>query len=198
MSVKTKMRSERVNRQGLILENKKGMALVMSLMMLILLSVLGVAVVSLSGTDLQTSDFERRSARAFSAAESGITQARNDLQVFVLSAPQNGQWPADDGTVIDGVMNGAASKAYNLLISGEPIAFSYTMTDFGAANDLTILITATGTDKNLQQRVETVFRYEPPDQVGAQECYNSQCNSVDESSGKAVNFTGTTNSSIDL
>jgi len=185
-------------KRGSLLGDEAGIALLMSLLMLFLLSLLGMTVLNLSGTDLQTTTYERMSNRAFSSAESGITQARNDLQVFVVSAPQNGQWTANDGTVIAGVMGGGTSNSFNLLVSGVPMSFSYTIADFGAVNDQTVLITSTGAFKNIQQRVEAVLKYEPPDPTGAQECYNAKCSSADQSSGKTVTFTGTPNSSVDL
>ena len=186
-------------RQGKgILTKQQGIALLMSLLMLFLISILGMAGISLSGADLQSTGYERKSTRAFSAAESGLTQARNDLQVFIVGAPNNGQWPASDSTVITGIMGESTEKSYTIPASGETLNFSYQITDFGTGTDRTVLITSTGTFQNVQQRVEAIFRYEPPGAVGSQECYNTKCTSVDQSSGKTVNFTGSPNSTITL
>jgi len=168
----------------------------MSLMMLFLLSVIGMAGITLSGTDLQSSSYERKSTRAFSAAESGLTQARSDLQVYIVGTPNNGQWPASDTTVITNLM--AGQHAYNLATSGGSLKFLYDITDFGATNDKMVLITSTGTFQNVEQKVEAIFRYEPPTTTGSQECYNTKCTSADQSSGKSVNYTGSPNSTVTL
>ncbi|MFQ5543045.1 MAG: hypothetical protein ACE5FY_01685, partial [Nitrospiria bacterium] len=142
--------------------------------------------------------YERKIMRAFSAAESGLTQARSDLKSFVVDTPQNGQWPANDSAVITGIMAGELKKQYALTVSGEPLTFSYVLSDFGNTTDRTVLIQSTGIFGNVQQRVEAIFRYEPPTVIGSQECYNTQCTSLEQNSGKAVNFNGTPNSSVTL
>jgi len=177
---------------------EQGIALLMSLMMLFLLSVIGMAGISLSGTDLQSSHYERKSTRAFSAAESGLTQARSDLQVYIVGTPNNGQWPASDATVISGVMGGGTSNSFTLSTSGGDLSFSYAISDFGTGNDKMVLITSTGSFQNVQQTVEAIFRYEPPTTIGSQECYNTKCTSADQSSGNAVNYTGSPNSMVTL
>ncbi len=70
------------------------------------------------------------SARAFSAAESGLTQARNDMQAFVETAPQNGQWTATDGAVVAGIMGVASEKSYTVSVSGQSMTFAYSITYF--------------------------------------------------------------------
>ena len=186
------------HRLMLHLSNQEGIALLMSLMMLFLLSVIGMAGINLSGTDLQSTSYERKSTRAFSAAESGLTQARSDLQVYIVGAPNNGQWPASDGAVITGVMGGGSENTYTISTSGENLIFSYAITDFGTGSDKTVLITSTGSFGNVQQKVEAIFRYEPPTIAGSQECYNTKCTSTDQSSGNAVNFSGGPNSTVTL
>jgi Tfp pilus assembly protein PilX len=175
--------------------NEKGVALVMSLLMLFLFTVLGIAVIYLSSANLKSASYEKMSALAFSAAESGLTQARNDMQVYVLGSA-NGQWPAADATVVGGVMGGAATKTYTVAVMGQSMTFAYTLSDYGSAADKTVLVTSTGTFQNVQQRIEAVIRYEPPDQIGSQECYNSKCTSVDQGSGATV--TNAVNSSVTL
>ena len=166
--------------------NDKGVALVMSLLMLFLFTVLGIAVIYLSSTNIKSASYEKMSALAFSAAESGLTQARNDMQAYVIAAPLNGQWPAADSTVVAGVMKGAASIPYTVPVMGKSMTFAYTITDYGTASDKTVLVVSTGTYQNVQQRIEAVVRYEPGDQIGSQECYNSKCTSVDQGSGATV------------
>jgi len=84
--------------------DEHGVVLVISLLMLVLLSILGILVINLSATNIQTAAFEKLSTQSFSGAESGLTQARSDMQGFVILGPQNGQWPAADNTVINTVM----------------------------------------------------------------------------------------------
>jgi Tfp pilus assembly protein PilX len=171
---------------GQTIRNEKGVALVMSLLMLFLFTVLGVAVIYLSSTNIKSAAYEKMSALAFSAAESGLTQARNDMQVYVLGTALNGQWPAADTTVVNGVMAGAATITKTVAVMGQSMTFAYTISDYGTASDKTVLVVSTGTYQNVQQRIEAVIRYEPPDQIGSQECYNSKCTSVDQGSGGTV------------
>ena len=171
--------------------DEHGVVLVIALLMLVLLSILGILVINLSATNIQTAAFEKLSTQSFSGAESGLTQARSDMQGFVILGPQNGQWPAADNTVINAVMalpprcNGATC-AYSLTVSGQSVAFNYGIVDFGTNNDRTVLVTSTGSFLNVSQRIEAVLRYEPPNLSGAQECYSSKCTSVDQNSGGAV------------
>lgn len=190
-----------------LIHNQRGMALVMSLLMLVLMSILGVAIINISGTDLKTASYEKMSTLAFSSAESGLTQARNDMQAYIL-ANQSGQWPASDDTVITNVMqgsngtlvtdNGTNYRQYTPTIGGVNMTFRYSITQFGTDTDLTVLVRSEGIKQNVQQRVEAVIEYEPPSSIGAQECYNSKCTSEDQSSGSNVNFSGSTNSSVNL
>ncbi|MEW6682427.1 MAG: pilus assembly PilX N-terminal domain-containing protein [Nitrospirota bacterium] len=188
-------------------ENEQGYVLITSLIMLVVLSLLGAVVLNLSGADLQTAAYEKMSTRAFFAAESAVTQARNDMQRYVAGV-QSGQWPALDTTVVADVLAGIGGpygipstipgppvvsyRNYSTAVAGSsPLTFNYTMSDVGANNDKTVLVTATGTVQvgglqPVQQRIEAVVRYEPPDQVGAQECVSSACTSADQSSGAAV------------
>lgn len=179
-----------------VVRGEDGVILMIALVMLVILSMLGVLMINLSGTNIQMAGYEKMSAQSFSSAESGLTQARNDMQVFLAAAPQYGQWPAADSTVITAVMGGQAQKSYTLTIGGKPVTFTYSLTDVGAAGDKTVMLVSTGTISNVQQRIEAVIRYEPPDQTGSQECYNSECSSVDQSSGAAV--TSTVNSQVSL
>lgn len=166
---------------------EEGVILGISMMMLLLMTLLGILVVNLSSSNILSAAYQKMSTQSFSGAESGVTQSRSDMQNFVVAAPQNGQWPALDSTVITGVMGGLPQKSYNLTIQGQPVKFSYSMTDIGTTGDKTVLVSSTGTYNNVQQRVETVLRYEPPaGQPGSQECYSSQCASVDQNSGNNV------------
>jgi Tfp pilus assembly protein PilX len=194
--MKRSLKNMRTAKGTSAMANEKGVALVMSLLMLFLFTVLGIAVIYLSSANLKSASYEKMSALAFSAAESGLTQARNDMQVYVLGVPLNGQWPAADSTVVAGVMGGAATKTYTVAVLGQSMTFAYTLSDYGSAADKTVLVTSTGTFQNVQQRIEAVIRYEPPDQIGSQECYNSKCTSVDQGSGATV--TNAVNSSVTL
>lgn len=179
-----------------VVRGEDGVILMIALVMLVVLSMLGVLMINLSGTNIQMAGYEKLSTQSFSSAESGLTQARNDMQVFLVASPQYGQWPAADSTVINAVMGGQAQKTYTLTIGGQPVTFTYSLTDVGAASDKTVMLVSTGTIQNVQQRIEAVIRYEPPDQTGSQECYNSECSSVDQSSGAAV--TNRVNSQVNL
>ncbi len=174
------------NRALAVVAGNDGVVLIIAILMLVIFSVVGISVISLSGTVLQSAAYQKWATHSFSSAESGLTQARSDMRSFVVAAPQNGQWPAADTTLVNAVMGGAAEKSYNLTVSGQPVTFNYSITDFGTANDRTVLVTSTGAFQNAQQRVEGVVRYEPPDQTGAQECYSSQCTGTDQNSSAAV------------
>lgn len=169
-----------------IIGSDRGVVLILALCMLVVLSLLGAVVMNLSGVDLQTAAYEKMSNWAFLSAESGVTQARSDMQTYIVNS-QSGQWPALDTTVESGVLGGNTAKNYTISLSGQPpVSFSYSIADFGAVDDRTVLVTSTGTLQNVQQRVEAVIRYEPPDQVGSQECYSAKCRGVDQTSGKKV------------
>lgn len=180
--------------------DQRGYVLITSLIMLVVLSLLGAVVLNLSGADLQTAAYEKMSTRAFFAAESAVTQVRNDMQNYV-STVQGGQWPGLDSTVVNGVLTGAYGivprpvaniNNYSTVVAGaSPLTFNYTITDVGANNDKTVMVTATGTVQvnalqTVQQRVEAVIQYVPPDPVGAQECVSAACTSADQSSGGQV------------
>ena len=165
---------------------EEGVILGISMMMLLLMTLLGILVISLSSSNIQSAAYQKMSTQSFSGAESGLTQSRNDMANFVAAAPQNGQWPAADSTVTNGVMGGLPQKSYNLTVQGQPVKFVYTIADIGTAADKTVLVNSTGTYNNVQQRVESVFKYEPPGADGAQESVTAQNSSVDQSSGKNV------------
>ena len=170
-----------------VVRGEDGVILGIAMMMLLLLTLLGILVISLSSSNIQSAAYQKMSTQSFSGAESGLTQSRNDMANFVAAAPQNGQWPAADTTVTNGVMGGLPQKSYNLTVQGQPVKFVYTITDVGTTSDKTVLVSSTGTYNNVQQRVETVITYTPPTgQPGSQECYSSQCASVEQSSGQNV------------
>jgi len=179
-----------------VVRGEDGVILGIAMMMLLLLTLLGILVISLSSSNIQSAAYQKMSTQSFSGAESGLTQSRNDMANFVAAAPQNGQWPAADSTVANGAMGGFPQKSYNLTVQGQPVKFVYTIADIGTAGDQTVLVNSTGTYNNVQQRVESVFKYEPPDAVGSQECVTAQCTSVDQSSGK--NVTNNVNSKATL
>lgn len=175
------------------------MALLMAMLMLVLIGLLGIAVINLSSTDIKTAAYEKVSMKAFMSAESALTQVRNDMQSYIAAPPNNGQWPALDSTVINGIMNGQQEISYNTTTpSGEIISFSYTISDFGAPDDRTVLVTVKGQSQNLERHIEAIIQYEPAEQVGAQECYNSKCTNMDQNSGASVTYTGSPNSTINL
>ena len=184
--------------------DQRGYVLITSLIMLVVLSLLGAVVLNLSGADLQTAAYEKMSTRAFFAAESAVTQVRNDMQSYVATV-QGGQWPALDATVVNGVLTGAYGTSstipgpptvtyrnYSTPVAGSsPLTFNYTISEVGAPNDKTVMVTATGTVQlsalqTVQQRIEAVIQYVPPDPVGAQECVSAACTSADQSSGGQV------------
>ena len=94
----------------IVVRNEEGVVLAISMVMLVLLSLLGVLSISLSATNIQSASYQKLSTQSFSGAESGLTQSRSDMQTFVLAAPQNGQWPALDSTVMTGAMGGAGFR----------------------------------------------------------------------------------------
>jgi Tfp pilus assembly protein PilX len=179
-----------------VVRGEDGVILGIAMMMLLLLTLLGLLVIGLSSSNIQSAAYQKMSTQSFSGAESGLTQSRNDMESFVVAVPQNGQWPAADTTLVAGVMGGLPQKSYNLTVQGQPVKFVYTITDFGTVADKTVLVSSTGTYNNVQQRVESVFRYEPPNSIGSQECVTAQCSSVDQSSGK--NVTNNVNSQATL
>ena len=168
-----------------VFAQEKGVILVLALSMLVVLSLMAAVVMNMAGANLQVVAYEKMWARSFYSAESGITQARNDMQAY-LAVSQSGQWPASDQTVVTGVMGVDVEKQYSITLSGNTVDFGYSIADFGVNNDSTVLVTSTGTFKGVQQRVETIIRYEPPNSIGSQECYNANCQGVDQSSANKV------------
>src|SRR5213593_928993 len=174
-----------------LVRGDEGVILGVAMIMLLLLTMLGILVTSLSATNIQSGAYEKMSTQSFSGAESGLTQARSDMLTNLVNT-QIGQWPALDSTLVNGVMGAAnctgqpKSCSTNRTVQGQPAAFNYSLTDFGTTTDRTVLVTSTGTFRNVQQRIEAVLRYEPPSQNGSQECYSSQCASVDQNSGNNV------------
>jgi Tfp pilus assembly protein PilX len=170
-----------------VVRGEDGVILGIAMMMLLLLTLLGILVISLSSSNIQSAAYQKMSTQSFSGAESGLTQSRNDMAIFVAAAPQNGQWPAADTTVANGAMGGLPQKSYNLTVQGQPVKFVYTIADIGNAGDKTVLVNSTGTYNNVQQRVEAVYLYEPPSgEPGSQTCQSATCQSVDNSSAKTV------------
>ena len=57
--------------------NKKGFALPVSLMLLVVMTLMGVALVSVTSSDMSSNTEKDDSSQAFYAAESGISVAKN-------------------------------------------------------------------------------------------------------------------------
>ena len=72
-----------------IIKNENGSVLIIALIMLVLLTLLGIAATSTSNVELQISGNERNFKRAFFAANSGIEHVKSDLNDDLVNFNQN-------------------------------------------------------------------------------------------------------------
>jgi len=99
-----------------ILKNERGMALVVALMLLVLLTVMGLAAISSTTTEVQITANERTDAHAFHAAEAGINEVlyRTTLSAVGASSIANGgSFATVNGNTFNAEIKDLAASAGN-------------------------------------------------------------------------------------
>lgn len=113
-----------------LLKNDRGLALVVAMMLLVLMTVMGLAAISTTSTEIQITSNERTDGQAFQAAEAGIKEA-----LFRATLPKLGTNTIANGgsyTTVDGVSmdayiadpgvggNPTPGWAYNIYLGAPP------------------------------------------------------------------------------
>ncbi len=98
--------------------NERGLALVVALMLLVLLTVMGLAAISTTTTEIQLTANERTDAQAFHSAEAGIKEA-----LYRKTLPQSGTTLIANGgsyAMVDGATFNAAIADPAVVAGGNP------------------------------------------------------------------------------
>ena len=109
-----------------LLKNERGLALVVALMLLVLLTVMGLAAISTTTTEMQITSNERTDAQAFHAAEAGIKEViyrftLSDSGANQISIANNGSWATVNGASFNAVIKDPAlTSCGNANPSGDP------------------------------------------------------------------------------
>ncbi len=101
-----------------ILNNEKGMALVLVLMMMLLLSVLGTTIYTTSSTEVKISRNNRLMNEAFYAAERGIEYAQVDANIYSIIGTGTAVVPATGVSLTSGSTDATGLVTY--LSQGNP------------------------------------------------------------------------------
>ena len=88
--------------------NEKGTALLMSLIMLLLLTLIGFAAVTTSNIEVQISGNQRVANTAFYAFEAGIECIRNELAIVLLMSLSNCSSASQNHTTVFGGISAMA------------------------------------------------------------------------------------------
>ncbi|MEK6684639.1 MAG: PilX N-terminal domain-containing pilus assembly protein [Nitrospirota bacterium] len=153
------------------LKNERGLALVVALMLLILLTVMGLAAISTTTTELQITSNELTDARAFHAAEAGIKEAlyRSTLQdsgINQILIANNGSWATVNGNTFNAAINDPQVLAggnpdpnwqYNVYF-GAPPAGTNNVRSILSTSDQSKLNYATGTPVTIRYVKESDLR----------------------------------------
>ncbi len=134
-----------------ILNNEKGIALVLVLMMMLLLSVLGTTIYTTSSTEIRISRNNRFMNEAFYAAERGVEYAQADANIYSVIGTGTASVPATGVNLASG--NTDVTGTVNFLATGNPPRGSgVDITEFQANY---FLINTTGTTlSNTSVRLE--------------------------------------------
>ncbi|HEY5648269.1 MAG TPA: PilX N-terminal domain-containing pilus assembly protein [Nitrospiria bacterium] len=106
-----------------IIQNEEGLALVVALMLLVLMSVMGLAALSTSTTELQLTSNERTDARAFHAAEAGIKEVLYRSTLASLGATtiaNGGSVVTVDGITFDAAITNTLNADWEYKIFAGP------------------------------------------------------------------------------
>lgn len=185
-----------------VFQNERGSVLAVVLLVLVLLTIIGIAATKTTTAELQIVGEEKAKRIAFYAAESGIEAGRAVLNS--LKMDDSGNWdrllagtqftwqsvnvqsvasgnPAGD-MIIDGLIDDSAGgrnvgpASYTLRIRDNEDLDGYPTVD----SDNIIVLIATGNYGNSQDQIETIVRYTGGGDQYAQEHYDT------DSSGKAA------------
>jgi len=188
-------------------KKEEGSVLVVALLILVLLTIIGIAATRTGEIDLKISGNEKVHKTAFYAAEAGIEVGRavlNDLKFAdagswdnLLNATQftwQGQNvtsvasgnPAGD-MIIDAVIDASGNRnvgdaSYNLGVRDNVDLDGNTLVD----TDNTIILTSTASFGNAQARVEAIVRYTGGGDQYAQEHYDTDSSGVAAGEGTGV------------
>ncbi|MBI3810899.1 MAG: hypothetical protein HY283_01655 [Nitrospirae bacterium] len=112
------------------LKNERGMALVVAMMLLVLMTVMGLAAISTTSTEIQITSNERTDGQAFQAAEAGIKEAlfRASLPKLGTNTIANGgSYATVDGVTMDAYLadpgvagNPTAGWEYDIYLGAPP------------------------------------------------------------------------------
>jgi Tfp pilus assembly protein PilX len=171
-----------------ILGQENGSVMVVSMLMLVLLTIIGIAASNTSTTEVQISTNEQLSRIVFYAAESGIDVGRQFLNDLKLANAGNWDnllsgntftWRDAGGSdvnvstldeVVDATWNRNAGLAtYTLQVSDNDDLDGNPAVD----TDNMVVLTSTATYRNSEAQVQATVRYQGPSDDYAQEHYNT-------------------------
>ncbi|GBC59308.1 hypothetical protein DENIS_0245 [Desulfonema ishimotonii] len=104
--------------------DQRGMALIVSMLLLVILTVIGVASISTSNFDILISDAHKRQQAAFYAAEAGLTHGKATLAGRIQSGGTTPTWNDD---ILDGATDTDVDGAATLL-EDQALGTRYTYT----------------------------------------------------------------------
>jgi hypothetical protein len=153
------MRSSTQNSSDPMRNNEKGIVLILTLWMLLLLSVLGALATSTSMTELSIAGNYRNADTALNVADSGITFAETNSAIYTTIGV--GSWPTPGtGTGMDpndnavAVGTNTADVRVNFIVSGAVPAGSGMDPTYFQANYFAVTSTGIGPN-NSQARIES-------------------------------------------
>lgn len=171
-----------------ILGQENGSVMVVTLLILVLLTIIGISANSTSITEVQISTNEQLSRICFYAAETGLDIGRQFLSDLKSDNPGNWDnllagsiftWHDADGNevnistldqAVDSTWNRNAGLAtYTLQVSDNDDLDGNLAVD----TDNMIILTSTATYRNARARIQATVRYRGPSDAYAQEHYNT-------------------------
>ncbi len=101
------------------IRNEKGVALVMAMVMLVLMSILGALAISTSTTEIGISGNYKNSQVAFYTADAAIERAQTDSSIYSSIVPGSVEsWPSGSGANTWNIGSNTASVRVEYLTSG--------------------------------------------------------------------------------
>jgi Tfp pilus assembly protein PilX len=153
-----------------ILKNQSGAALVIALVMMIVLTLIGLASIFTSTFEMKISGNKRGSTDAFYRGEGGIQVVTADIENFNSSTHAYPYDPFAGAGAANNLTNAAANITYNSSMLGAPRGVGVSATNFEFQH---FLITSMGTDqtdlslnKSKSTVQEKVVRLVPTQQGG--------------------------------
>ena len=122
--------------------NNRGVILILSLWMLLLLSILGAFAISTSITEIGIAGNYRNAETAFNTADATVEYAETDAAIY--SSIGIGSWPAGPGTTAVAVGSNTGQARVEYMASGLPPVGSGVDVSYFQANYYAVLATGTG------------------------------------------------------